>query len=389
MGQATPLIPGRLPKVPSGFDVVENLRNIFLAAFSLNFQVPLPLEQETVYDPVAKEFVPAVDASGYPIYKPIFDANGDPIPPYTNVLIGQGSLAAQAGTLATFLATPVLSAQPLAVPAVGAPWTLPLIRLQAAKLANTYASLALEAGSGFIESFQQLMQNPLPFGPPDNSALLNDPSTIKDANTLEDLVAKLTATDAQPTVEEVGVIEAAKKSFVWTTTGPTVWSYGLAFNDKKVRRNVLAAVDFVKTLGYQGQPPDWTRISLLQDMLPWSAQMLYDMLNKIQALVDAYNDLMDEIVQFINMLLRKIEVLEKFIQFLIMILNAVQDLSAGFYLLSASGLGGGVSDWFRAIDEAGGNKPPSTRDGGYTAGLCLAYLAPDVTAIETALKQIF
>ena len=64
-------------------------------------------------------------------------------------------------------------------------------------------------------------------------------------------------------------------------------------------------------------------------------------------------------------------------------------MSAGFYFLSATGLTNGISDWFNAIDTSVGDKPKSTADGGYTAGLCLAYLAPDVTPIETALDLIF
>ena len=224
------------------------------------------------------------------------------------------------------------------------------------------------------------MQGPLPFGPPKDTRLTSEGwSTIKDANTLEKLVFGLTATKPQPTVPEVNPITAIKNEFKWEITSEgQARTYNLAWSDSNVRKNILAAVNFLKTLGYQGQPPDWTRISLLQDLLPWSGQIIYEMLAKIQALIDAFNGLLDDIVKFIDMIIRKIDALEKFIQFIIEILNFIEQLSAGFYLLFATGLNNGVADWFAAIDNSTGDKPKSTADGGYTAGLCLAYLAPSV-----------
>jgi hypothetical protein len=395
MGQATALIAGRLPKIPAKFDVYENLRHIFLAAFSLNFQHSIPLIQQQVYDPKMKEMVSATDSAGYPIYTPVLDKEGNPLPEYANqVQIGYGSLTDQAGALSSYQSVPIdgiLAAKTSAQLSSDTPWTQANVRLQAARLTSTYASLMLEAGGSFLEGFRALMQGPLPFGPPAASHLTSEGwSSIKEANTVEKLVFGLTGTKAQPTLPDVDLSTAIANEFTWEIQSEgQARTYNLAWSDNNVRKNILAAVKFIKTLGYQGQPPDWIRLSLLQDILPWSGQMIYEMLAKIQALIDAFTGLLDDIVKFIDMIIRKIDVLEKFIEFLIMILNFIEQLSAGFYLLFATGLNNGVADWFKAIDEAGGDKPKSTVDGGYTAGLCLAYLAPNVAPLEAALKLIF
>ena len=394
MGQATPLLAGKVPDLPK-FDVYENLRHIFLSGFCFNFQQPLPLIQKTVYDPAEKKKVPAVDGAGYPIYEPVFDDKGDPLPLYEDLVqIGYGSLSSQAGSLASLKCVPVvrlLAAKTLDELSSETPWTQTNVRLQAARLTTTYASLMLEAGGGFIENFRAFMQGPLPYGPPKDTTLTTEGwSTIKEANTLEKLVFALTGTKPQLTIPDVDPITAIANEFTWQVlSSDQVKTYNLALTDSNVRKNLLAAVNFIKTLGYQGQPPDWTRLSLLQDMLPWSGQIIYEMLAKIQALIDAFNGLLDDIVKFIDMIIRKIDALEKFIEFIIEILNFIEQLSAGFYLLFATGLNNGIADWFAAIDDSTGDKPKSTADGGYTAGLCLAYLAPNVAPIEAALKLIF
>jgi hypothetical protein len=423
MGKASPLIPGRLPEIPPEFDVYENLRRIFLAAFSFNFQAPAPVgEPVLVQDPIIGNMVNKLDSLGYPIYKPVFNPDGTPVnPPYSNLIIGQGSLTAQAGSLVAFeavpgvsIATGLLTQGAVDTPTTGitpesAPWISPLVRLKAARLANLYAGLMLEAGGGVIEGFRSLMQGPLPFVPFEKSELYEGESTLKDANTLEQMVFALTYIVEPPdggsatgsffaevgegvgsvTIGDAFVDTIKNGLFSWETDLATAKTYGTAFSDSRVRRNLLAAVNYLKALGYQGQPPDWVRFSILQDLIPWSSQILYDILAKIQALVDAFNGLLDEIVQFIDMIIRKIETLEAFIEFIIMILNFIEQLSAGFYLLFASGLDQGIGDWFAAIDNAGGDVPKSTADGGYTAGLCLAYLAPDIAPLEAALKLIF
>jgi hypothetical protein len=168
----------------------------------------------------------------------------------------------------------------------------------------------------------------------------------------------------------------------------TAKTYGTAFYDPIVRNNVLAAVNLIKTLGYQGVPPDWERVNLLQDIIPWSGQILYEMLAKIQALLDAYQGVMGEIKAFISLIVRKIQTLENLLQFLISILNYIEQFSGGFYMLNVTGLTGDVTSWTQALDSAGGDKPKS-KQGGYTGGICLAYLATNVTAFTEALQIIF
>jgi hypothetical protein len=396
MGQPSPLLSGKVPTLPK-FDVLENLRRIFLLAFSLNFQLPLPLKQATKVDPGTGKLVPVVDSAGYPVYVSLFDANGNP-KPGSGVQIGQGSLSNESGILGALLASPRVTLTTVAAadlttsdlkPDRDFPWCAASVRLQAARLANNYASLMLEAGGPFIEQFRVFMQGPLPAGKTTDEDLNSGQSVIKSANTLEKLVFALTYIETLPGIPEVQQTTAIRNEFTWITNLPTVRTYGTAFDDPVVRKNVLAAVTFVQALGYQGQPPDWGRASLLQDIVPWSGQIIYKLLAKIQALLDAFNGIIADIVKFIDLIIRKIDALEKFIEFLISILNFIEQLSAGFYLLFATGLTNGVADWFAAIDNSVGDKPKSTADGGYTGGMCLAYLAPDVTPIETALKLIF
>jgi hypothetical protein len=116
--------------------------------------------------------------------------------------------------------------------------------------------------------------------------------------------------------------------------------------------------------------------------------MLYDLMAKIQALADAYRGVMDDIKAFIDMLIRKIDVLERFIQYLISLLDFVLSLSIGAYILFLPSTGDGIPGWFQAIDNAGGSKPPSGPTG-YSAGVSLAYVAPDVSGFIEPLKLIF
>lgn len=413
MGQSSPIVSARIPTPTGDFDVIEHFRATFLSAFSLGFALPLELEQVKIFDPVKKEFIPQTDSEGNPILKPAFNDDGDPIPPYKNLDIGKGSVSRLAGSVSSVIPTPIVK-PPEQVPAkwgLEAPWTLLDFRSQAGRLTSRYTSLAIEAGSGFVDGFRQLMEAPPPFWPPQDTTLLNAPSKLAGVNTLGGLLFALTqATKVQGTVPLIGTqtdfailggvsgISAngssisgpsVNISFEWTTDTDTVVTFGKAYSDANVRKSVLAAVKYVQTLGYQGVPPDWQRIALLDDLLPWSSRLIYEILDKIQGLVDGFNGLIDEIKQFIDMIIRKIEVLEKFIQFLIDILNLIESLSVGFYFMAAYDLNGGVSDWFSAVDNAGGKKPPSSAANGYTGGICLAFVAPDVTGIQTAFKTIF
>jgi hypothetical protein len=97
---------------------------------------------------------------------------------------------------------------------------------------------------------------------------------------------------------------------------------------------------------------------------------------------------MEELKAFIDLLIRKIDALERFIRFLIEILNYLDSLSVGFYLLSLPSTDRGIPGWIQAIDQAGGTPPPSGRFG-YTAGFALAYSGTDVGAFVAAFNLIF
>ena len=97
---------------------------------------------------------------------------------------------------------------------------------------------------------------------------------------------------------------------------------------------------------------------------------------------------MGEIIAFINLIERKITTLEQFIEYLISILQFLLTLEIGLFVLFLAETSGDISSWFSAIDGAGGS-PPTSGPTGYTGGVALAYIAPDVTAFAAALSLIF
>lgn len=80
--------------------------------------------------------------------------------------------------------------------------------------------------------------------------------------------------------------------------------------------------------------------------------------------------------------------MEQFIEYLISILNFLLNLEVSFALLPVPEIDGDVTAWMSTIDQATG-AVPSSGPSGFTAGICLAYLAPDVTALTTAFGLIF
>lgn len=359
MGKPTPIIRTTIPTA-TDFDVLENARRIFLTAFSLDFHQELPQGLE-------------------------FNSDGTPKNGTTGVMVGRGSLFDQSGILASFLSLEVLD-ELAKFETVGAaldpanqviplemPWTKFNVRRQAARLADGVVTSMLQFPES-VTTFRDLMRgSPPPRGPIDTGLNLSG------KDTLEDIVFELTK------IEDPGVTS--------TFTGGTVSQSGVqtyvaAYQDVPLRLNILTIVNFLKTFTLGGTPVDWISIQPLRDIIPWSGQFLYDLLDKIQALIDAFNGTLEEIRQFIDMLERKINALEAFIQFLIDILDFIESLSLDFYLLAVNGIDGDAFAWVEALDSAGGTKPPSG-PGGYTAGICLAYVAPDIGIFATALSIIF
>jgi len=362
----------RVPKVIPNFDVIQNLTNLFLAAFSLNFQAP-------VIQPGQK------DGTGATIPPDTFDSSGLPSGSTPVWSIGKGSLTRYAGALAGFLAAPetsaaevinlnaaieALSASATGVPnndgvQVQQPWQNPSVKFQAGRLAGIVGSAFLEQGYAAASGFQQVMQGPFPRG-----HLVPTARAIVASSNLSQLVANITAVDSDGNY-----------------TLDTFQGYIAAYTDASCRRNILYAVQYVTNFLHGGVPPDWIKFSILRDIVPWAGQILYELIAKIQAILDAFKSIFAEIIEFIEGIERKITVLEQFIEFLISILNFIISLSVGFYLLSVQSTGD-IFDWFQQIDNAGGTPPPSG-PGGYSAGIALAYVAIDPGAFATAFGLIF
>ena len=351
----------RFVKVPDKFDVLENLRALFLTAFSLNFGQPYP--------------------ASYNKDNPLH--------------IGEGVLVEMSGAIIGKSMLPLISENTPAKdfapsPNTGRypdqPWQDKVVRFQVARLVTQYATVLMEGGSAIVEGFRKIMQGPLPKGP-----VKTKWPAVGSPTSLEKLVIAFTRVDPDPDLGAAGSVASAILEINPTGTVPldTVRAYGSAFGEAAVRENVLVAINYVKALGSHGVPPDWVRFSILRDMIPWSGQFLYDIVAKIQALLDAFNGVIAEIKKFIDLLIRKIDAMEQFIKYLVSLMNFILKLEIGCYVLYVPTVpGGDVSDWFAAVDGAGGTKPTSGVDG-YTAGICLAYMLPDVSSFTKAFGLIF
>jgi hypothetical protein len=113
-----------------------------------------------------------------------------------------------------------------------------------------------------------------------------------------------------------------------TVDQETANAYVAAFSDAKTRANIQVGVKFLLNLTFSGVPPNWVSVSLLRDLIPWSGQMLYELMEKMQALLDAFKGILDEIKLFIDLLIRKINVLEEFIKFLFLFLKSISCIAS-------------------------------------------------------------
>lgn len=352
MGKASGIISVTVPKHtdPKVFDVIENLNRLLQTAFSLDFHIQA--EEGSKFDP----------------------NTGMPVPPTSVIEVGRGSLTNLASGLATFLSYVTVGdlsrantinesfqPDPITGQEPELPWQKKSVRKQAARLADSVTSSFLQAGGEAATGFRNIMQSPFPAGP------ISTGGTLSGATTLEQLVFAFTPKTADSKVATAFVS---------------------GYSDATLRLNVLAAVEYIKSYSLGGAPVDWISVVPLRDIVPWSGQMIYDLLDKIRALLDAYQGVMAEIKAFIAIIERKIDALERFIEFLINILNFIEGLQIGAYVLSVPELTGTAQSWVNAIDTAGGTKPPSG-PGGYSAGIGLGYVAPDITAFKTAFSIIF
>ena len=346
MGRPSPILSCRLPNIPADFDVITVLEDTFRMAFALGFHLPLDKDSQ-------------FDSKGLPI-------NGTPASQ-----IGCGSLTNLGGALSRVLPISFggnVSADPTNGEYPDVTQNYLSVKLVSAQLAQTVASSLLE-NSAMLIPLRDLYQGAIPRPIPSDGNFKGNNSTIQ---------AMVLAYNNIPE-------DFPGDQFFYPAVYATTEA---AYTDVNTRLNLLDAVRFIKSFTLGGTPPDWISISLLRDIIPWSGQFIYDLLNRIDALADAFRSAIDEIKAYIDAVSRKIDVLERFLKYLIEILNFLDSFTAGFYFLNVPSTTDGIPGWIKAIDDAGGKKPPSG-PGGYSAGVALAYAGTDVSAFASAFSLIF
>lgn len=346
MGRPSSILTCRLPKIPPDFDVITILDYTFRMAFALGFQQPLAADSQ-------------------------FDSEGRPINETPASEVGRGSLTNIGGALSQVLPAHFggnVSADPTTGEYPDVTQNYLSVKIQSAQLAQTVGASLLE-NSAMLFSLRDLYQGSIPRPIPSDGNFKGSNSTIEQMVMAYNNIPYGFPGDNQ------------WYPAVYTTTES-------AYTDVNTRLNLLDAVNFIKSLTLGGTPVDWVSISLLRDIIPWSGQFIYDLLNRIDALADAFKSAVDEIKAYIDAVVRKIDVLERFIKYLIEILNFLDSFSAGFYFLNVPSTSDGIPGWIKAIDSAGGTRPPSG-PGGYSAGVALAYAGTDVSSFATAFRLIF
>jgi hypothetical protein len=347
LGRPTTTIAGRIPTIPVKFDVVTLLEQLFKTAFALGFHEAL-----------------GAGAT--------FDSTtGDPTGGTDPTQVGRGSLQDLAGPLSAFVPVAPAGTPPKDLvtgqyPEL--PFQFTSVEFYSAVLAQQVSSQMLGVtGIDALGGFRSMMEGPLPYAMPTKKGYL------KDATNLTQIVQGFTFTrPGFPELFDATVYE----------------TFAFGFSDVALRKNVLSAISYVKSFAFHGTGRNWISISVLRDIIPWSGQFIYELLNRIDGLLEAFKGAESEISDFINLIARKIEVLEKFLSFLIQILNFLDAFSAGYFILKVPSTDGGIADWVKQIDTAGGVKPSSGPQG-YTGGVALAYAGPNIDAYIAAFSLLF
>jgi hypothetical protein len=368
MGKPSPMVMGRIPIIPPDFDVIKVLQYTFRMAFALGFH--LELSPTSTFDDQGKNTgnTPVTE-----IGKGSLSGLGGPlsqvIPAVTLGFVNPKSTSMAAGTVGGVAFSDKgisgVSADPTSGAYPDVTHNFLSVKAHSARLADAVGSALLENSSMLI-TLRSLYVTPLALAVPSKGNLAG-------CVTLKDVVYAFNNIPSEfPEKYSLDVYS----------------TYAAAFSDQNTRLNLLSAIRFIKSFTLGGTPPDWVSISLLRDIIPWSGQFIYDLLNRIQALADAFKSALDEIKAFIDTLIRKIDILERFIKYLIELLNYLDSFSAGFYFLNVPNTDKGIPGWIEAVDQAGGTPPPSG-PGGYSAGIALAYSGTNVDAFVDAFSLIF
>ena len=373
MGKPTGILASTIGTDAGDFDPYAVCVALFKSALSLDFHQPLQEDAE-------------------------FDEEGFPIPDTQANEVGRSSLLGLGSAVIPIQGINIIRTlnnaetvnDAIAAGPGGGVLEMPyqgiLLRLNANRLAGIVVSAMMQQ-PGIVFQFRSLMRGSFP-----NGALSF--GNLEATKNLEEAVFAFVKVDENGDVIPQET-EAGDDNEFGTEDDEThpgvpfgVQTFFEGYDDAIWRLNVLTAINFIKSFTLGGTPPNWTSIVPLRDIIPWGAQIIYDLLDKIDALLAAFAGLMDEIRDFIDLLIKKIESLEEFIQFLIDILDFIESLKLSVFMLSVGSMTGGVEEWVEQIDNAGGDAPTSGPNG-LSGGIALAYVAVDIAAFQTAFGIIF
>jgi len=355
VGKSTEIKSIRIPDEPLvDFDVLENLKWLFQMAISLDFHREAPTNENGKITST-------------------FDKDGFPTGTTANSEVGRGSIAAQAAFLGLQFGVFQLDEMQTESPITGSlpdfPWQKFPVRRTAARLALLIGPAMQQAGA--LLQFRDIMLGAFPRGPFDVGGVTE--GKINMSQVFEAMLPQrpIDPTDPDPTIPA------------------NATTYQTAYGNTVFRLNVLYIIQWIKSFTLGGAPEDWRSLALLRDIIPWSGAILYAILDIIDALLKAFQGVIEEIKAFIDLLIRKIESLEQFIAFLISILDVIESLEIGFFLLNVGETTTGVEGWIQAIDAADTVDLPTSGPSHYSAGVALAYVAFDTDAVREAFDLIF
>jgi hypothetical protein len=335
-GKATPVSTIRLTEPIEGFDVLTNIENVLLSSFSLDFH-----RSKTTTNQDFVGISSMLGMAGMVALKEFYALYAD-----LSAKKASGALGGVSGI--TF------------------PWDNLIVRRQSLTLADEISSCFLSGNEGLLYQFRDLMQKG-----GEDSLESRVAAAVESSSSYLDLVTDVIS-DSGTSKYQGGLAEL----------------YLSNYESDSYRTDLLQVIDLFRSVLGTGLAPDWVSVSPLRDIVPWSGQMLYELIAKIESLYESSAGVVDELNGFIDLLTRKIETLERTLEFLISLLDLVARFKIGAYCLYVPEIDGDVTDWIAALDNAGGAKPPDGTDG-YSAGVALAYVAPDVKAFTTAFSLIF